>query len=308
MDERILVVDDEPDILHILSKALFREGYEVRSTSGGAEAIDLFRTEHFDLIVTDIRMPGTDGLEVIRQVRESDEETEIIVLTAYPSVDIAIQTLKHFNVYDFLTKPLKDIGYFMVTVDKALERQRLCRDRKEYTAKLKTLNKRLRQEIKGHKRTEESLRERESELDIKTKNLEETNAALKILLRKREEDKTEFEEKVLANVKELVMPYLEKLEKSGLNGRQKNFLEIMESNLNDIVSPFVHGLSDKYLMLTPSEIQVANLVKQGKNTKEIAGLVSLSPRTIESYRDSIREKLGIKNRKINLRTYLLSIK
>lgn len=308
MDERILVVDDEPDILHILSKALIREGYKVRSTSGGAEAIDFLRTEPFDLIVTDIRMPGTDGLEVIRQARQLDEETEIIVLTAYPSVDIVIQTLKNFSVYDFLTKPLKDIGYFVVTVEKALERRRLCRDSKEYTAKLKILNKRLKQEIKEHKRTEDSLLEREWELEIKTKNLEETNAALKILLRKREEDKTELEEKVLANMKELVMPYLEKLKRSGLNDRQKNFLGIMESNLDDIVSPFVHGLSDRYLMLTPSEIRVANLVKQGKNTKEIADLVSLSPRTIESYRDSIREKLGIKNKKINLRTYLLSIK
>ncbi|MDM8550986.1 response regulator [Desulfobacterales bacterium HSG2] len=308
MDERILVVDDEPDILHILSKALIREGYKVRSTLGGAEAIDLFKTEPFDLIVTDIRMPGTDGLEVIRQVRQLDEETEIIVLTAYPSVDIVIQTLKNFSVYDFLTKPLKDIGYFVVTVEKALERRRLCRDRKEYTAEMKILNKRLKQEVGEHKRTEEALLEREWELEIKTKNLEETNAALKILLRKREEDKAELEEKVLANVKELVMPYLEKLKRSGLNARQKNFMGIMESNLDDIVSPFVHGLSDRYLMLTPSEIRVANLVKQGKNTKEIAELVSLSPRTIESYRDSIREKLGIKNKKINLRTYLFSFK
>ena len=84
------------------------------------------------------------------------------------------------------------------------------------------------------------------------------------------------------------------------------FIDIIESNLDEITSPFVHGLTGSYLRLTPTEIQVANLVKQGKTTKEIAELLNLSKGTIDTHRDNIRKKIGIKNKKINLRTQLIS--
>jgi DNA-binding CsgD family transcriptional regulator len=129
---------------------------------------------------------------------------------------------------------------------------------------------------------------------------------LKVLLKRREKDKSGLEENVLLNVRELVMNYIEKLKKSGLDHRQATWVTIMESNLNDIVSPFVHRLSSKYLKLTPMEIQVADLVKQGKTTKEIAELLNLSKGTIDTHRDNIRKKIGIKNKKINLRTQLMS--
>jgi DNA-binding CsgD family transcriptional regulator len=148
--------------------------------------------------------------------------------------------------------------------------------------------------------------ERTRELRIKSENLEEMNTALKVLLKKREEDKNELQEQVIYNVKELIMPFLEKLKASRLDSRQLTLLEIMASNLNDIVAPFAKSLSTRYLNLTPAEMQIANMVKHGKTTKEIAETLFLSTRTIESHRDSIREKLGIKNKKANLRTHLLS--
>ena len=81
----------------------------------------------------------------------------------------------------------------------------------------------------------------------------------------------------------------------------------METNLKDIISPFVRDLTSKFLGFTPREIQVANLIKQGKTTKGIARIINLSPRTIEFHRDNIRTKIGIKNKKANLRTRLLSL-
>lgn len=154
---------------------------------------------------------------------------------------------------------------------------------------------------------EQRVEERTRELKLKTQNLEEVNIALKVLLKRRDEDKIELEEKVLLNVKELVVSYIGKLKQSGLDEKQRSYIEIMETNLNDIVSPFLHGLSTRFLKLTPMEIQVANLVKQGKSTKEIADMINLSARTIEFHRDNIRKKMGIKHKKINLRTYLLSM-
>jgi DNA-binding CsgD family transcriptional regulator len=174
------------------------------------------------------------------------------------------------------------------------------------TAELTRATERLNAELAERKRTEEALREREKELETKTSNLEEVNTALKVLLEQRDNDKEALKDKVLSNVNELIMPYVEKLKKDHLNPRQDTIVNILESNLMDIVSEFPLRLSSKFLSLTPQEIRIADLVKQGKTTKEMAELFRVSIKTIESHRDNIREKIGIKNKKANLRSYLAS--
>ncbi len=161
-------------------------------------------------------------------------------------------------------------------------------------------------DITKRKLAEQKLRERDLELDVKNKGLEEMNTALRVLLKRRDEDKAEMEEKVLSNIQELVLPYLERLGKCRLDVSQTSLVNILESNLKDIVSPFARELTAKYLKLTPTEIQVADLVKQGKTSKEIADLLNVSGKTIESHRKNIRKKIGIKNKKENLQTHLLN--
>ena len=173
------------------------------------------------------------------------------------------------------------------------------------TADLIKANRQLKEEIGERKQAEQALRKREKELKNKTTQLQEVNSALKVLLKKRDDDRIELEEKMASNVRELAFPYLAKLNKGKLPEKEKAFVNIIESNLKDIISPFVRSLTSKYLGLTPTEIQVANLIKQGKTTKDIAELSNLSPRTIEFHRDNIRNKLGIKKKKVNLRTHLL---
>ena len=156
----------------------------------------------------------------------------------------------------------------------------------------------------AHDELEEKVNERTTELILKTENLEEMNAALKVLLKKREDDKVELEEKMLLNVKQLIEPYLQNLKQTRLNARQVNLLDIIDSNLEEIISPFARDFTSIYYKLTPKEIQIANLIKQGKTTKEIADIMSLSVKTIEFHRNNIRNKLGLKNGKINLRSHL----
>ncbi|MEW6614523.1 MAG: PAS domain S-box protein [Thermodesulfobacteriota bacterium] len=162
-------------------------------------------------------------------------------------------------------------------------------------------------DVTENKKAERMLKQREADLQIKTKSLEEANTALKVLLKRREEDKTEIEEKMLANVKELVAPFLDKLKSTKLDRRQLVYIDILESNLKNIISPFSRKLSSTYLNLTPTEIQVANLVKQGKTAKEIAELMNVSTWTIDAHRKNVRAKIGINNKKANLRSYLLSL-
>ena len=162
-------------------------------------------------------------------------------------------------------------------------------------------------DITKRKRAEQALVDRERKLATKTIMLEEANIALKVLLERREEDRRELEERVVSNVKELVEPYLEKLKKGLLDKPHMAYANIIESNLNDIISPLCHALSSRYLNFTPTEIQVANLVKQGKTTKEIADIMNLSSSTIGFHRANIRMKIGIKHKRSNLQAYLLSI-
>ncbi len=161
-------------------------------------------------------------------------------------------------------------------------------------------------DITKRKQAELSLIEKRKELENKTHELEEVNAALKVLLKQRDEDKKEFEEKVISNVKNLVFPYIDKLNNSRLDDRQTVYLDIIKSNLEDVIASFLHRLSSKYSDLTPSEIQVAGLVKDGKTTKEIAKLLNSSTDAIDFHRNNIRKKLGLRNTKTNLRSFLLS--
>ncbi|MGD8337077.1 MAG: PAS domain S-box protein [Desulfobacterales bacterium] len=174
------------------------------------------------------------------------------------------------------------------------------------TAELAKTNARLAQEVEDRKRVEKKLRKREVELKAQSHHLAEVNTALKVLLKQREYDKKELADNVLSNVKALIGPYLERLQKSRLSTDQLTLINILESNLNNIISPFISRFSARNINLTPTEIRVANLVKEGKTNKEIAALLCLSKNTILFHRYNIRKKLGIKNKKINLQAHLLS--
>jgi len=153
----------------------------------------------------------------------------------------------------------------------------------------------------------DELQEKTIRLEVKKNSLEEINTAIKVLLKKREEDKIEIEKNVLTNVKELIEPYVEKIKKTKLDDQQGALLSIIESHLNEIVSPFTRKMSLKYLNLTPTEIQIANLIRHGSSTKKIAEIMHVSPRTIETHRKNIRRKIGLERKRANLRSHLLSL-
>jgi PAS domain S-box-containing protein len=157
-------------------------------------------------------------------------------------------------------------------------------------------------DITVRKQAEEMLEKREVELEAKTNELEDLNAALRVLLKQREEDRNELEQKVLSNVKLLILPYIEKL-KSRIDLKGSSYVNVLESNLREIVSPFAQKLSVKYLNLTNREVQIANLIKEGKTTKEIAALLNVSESAVNVYRYHIRRKLSL-TKKHNLRSYL----
>ncbi len=161
-------------------------------------------------------------------------------------------------------------------------------------------------DISPEKKNTANLKKREKELNARTRSLEEANTAFSILLRRREEDRTHFESSVISNISTLVNPYIEKLKNTPLDAVQTNHLHVIETNLDQVISPFVRDIGSRVLDLTPMELRVATLVKEGKSNIEIAAKLSVSKNTILTHRFNLRRKLGIKNKKINLRAYLLS--
>ncbi|MDD5711238.1 MAG: PAS domain S-box protein [Smithellaceae bacterium] len=157
------------------------------------------------------------------------------------------------------------------------------------------------------KRKEGELRRSEAELKRKSDRLEEANTALKVLLRNRDEERMDLEQKIMANVKRLVVPYIDRLRKSELNGRQNGYLDSLEISLKEVLSNFLGELTSQTGNLTPKEIQVANLIRQGRNTRDIATLMGIGCGAVNLHRNHIRTKLGLTRKKINLRSYLLSL-
>lgn len=154
---------------------------------------------------------------------------------------------------------------------------------------------------------QEALKDKERELSLERERLAETNTALRVLLKQREEDKTRIEETIYANVERLVLPYLEKLLTGNLTERQRTLMEVAQANLKDIVSPFLHSLNALNILLTPQEIEVANMVRGGRTSKEIAEVMGLSVSGVDFHRKNLRRKVGLTNSSRNLRSHLLSL-
>jgi len=158
----------------------------------------------------------------------------------------------------------------------------------------------------ARRKAEESLRESEEKLRVRSQELEEMNSALKVLLKQREQDRKEIEEKVHANVKQLVLPYIEKLKKRKF-GEDVAYLNIIEANLHGMISSLATTTSGKLHRLTPQELLVANLINDGRQDKDISEVLNVSIHTIKAHRRNIRKKLGLTKGKANLRTFLSNL-
>ena len=424
----ILFVDDEDVIRKSFQRELQVEGFQVTVAAGGEEAIGALEKGVYDLVITDLMMPGIDGFGVLKAAKKLAPLTSVIILTGYGDMTSAIDALR-LGADDFTLKPC-EVEELVFRIRRALERRTLLQmlsirnqrleeeikrrelaeqevvasearfrlaldsssngvwDRNLVTGEVyfgenwcRNLGYQDQAEIQGqtfesllhpedrervlalreaHLRGETSryeaeyrlrnkaggwqwilsrgqvvardaegkalrlvgthtditrLKKVEAELERaraglerrvreRTEELSKANIALSVLLKKREQDQETLAEQVLANSTKLVEPFLDRLKDSGLNEQQRELLDILRASIVELTSPFASGFSSKLIRLTPAEIQVANLVKLGKRTKEIAAIMHLSPGTISIHRKNIRKKLDLTHQKTNLQTML----
>lgn len=156
-------------------------------------------------------------------------------------------------------------------------------------------------------KAQHTLQKNEILLHEQAERLTESNVALKVLLKHREEDRKQLEDNVLANIRELVLPYVDRLLEAGLDAREQIMAEIIRERLHEIISPFLNRLASLKVILTPQEIHVATLVREGKTSKESAEIMLISTSAVDFHRKQIRKKLGLTSSGKNLRSFLLAL-
>jgi signal transduction histidine kinase len=137
MEKQVLLVDDEPGILKVLGISLADRGYQVLTAQNGDEALRVFHEARPEVILTDIKMPGMDGIELLKRIKEESPNTEVIMITGHGEMELAIQSLKH-DASDFITKPIDDEA-LDIALRRAIERLSYKKKLREYTENLERL-------------------------------------------------------------------------------------------------------------------------------------------------------------------------
>ena len=274
----ILILEDVPADAELVEEELREAGFKYVAHRVASRAAFNKELAEFspDLILADYSMPGFDGKAALKIVVDKHVDIPFIFVSGALGEELAIELLKK-GATDYVLK--NRLSRLVPSVRRALNELAERNERKKA----------------------------EYELELKSKSLEETNAALKVLLQHRDEDRKALEDKVVTNVKKLALPYIEKLKMLKLNENQLAHVRIIEDHLKDIISPFLRNLTIEHLDLTPREIQITSLVKEGRTTKDITDLLNISATAVDFHRKNIRMKLGIKNKKTNLRSFLLSL-
>ena len=328
INKSILLVDDEEIILASIAWVLEKNNFKVTTATNGREALDLLGANRYDLVITDLRMNGIDGVAVLKQAKILSPDTRVIILTGYGDVESAVRTL-HLGADDYLQKPC-NIEDLLYRVGRSFETQDLI-------VKLREQNERLKSEIALRKTIEEKLQEshanleqqvekrtkelthsldelksvldtlliKEKELNKKNRELHEANTTLSTILKRREREHNDIREDLAAQTREMVLPLLRKAQK-GATGYTKSYIETAKANLLDISSEHSHDIVLTNAKLSPRELQIVHYIRQDKTSKEMADILDLKVNTIESYRENIRKKLRLTNQKINLKKFITS--
>lgn len=157
------------------------------------------------------------------------------------------------------------------------------------------------------KQAEETIRLREHELAQKTSNLEEANTALRVLLRQQETARKDMEERFVSNTRHFIMEYLQRLKDTQLTPRQQQYIGIIEGHVRDMLSPFLQKMFVLSQLLTPQEMKVASLIRDGRATKEIADILRVTANAVDYHRKNIRKKLGLSGKRTNLQSFLMNV-
>lgn len=292
---RILIVDDEGASLEFLAGLLKQAGYAVFFAAAGAEALALLEKNSYDLVLLDIQMPGLDGFTVMQRLREYPEHraTPVIFLTGLTGPKNVCEAFDR-GAADYITKPFSE-REVLVRVELQIElkrhREKLEEKVGERTLALKETVKKLEQEVLARRETE--------------KLLERKNIALQELISHLEEEKKRIRREITERIETLVLPLAQKLETA--TPARPEQIRLLRQRLDEIFAPYADRLQSLRQRLTPQEFEIADRIRRGASSKEVAELMGISPETVKWHRSNIRKKLELEARGDNLQEFLAAL-
>ncbi len=293
---RILIVDDNITLTMELEEILSSSGYDVAGTAYTAdEAISMAKSLKPDLVLMDIAMPGKlDGIDAAGILREE---------LGIPVIFISIHTNK-----DFLerAKEVEPLGYLhkpfsCQQIEAAIEMAFSKMDREK---ELAAAYDKLEQQVK---KQSAELQKANALLKIQSVEVAHLEATASKMMEQLGGDKTQLEASMISQLTELFISLLQKLKDGVSDGSQECVVEAVETMLGNLITPFLTKLPNEYHAFTLTELRIAALLKEGRNSKEVAEILCLAPSTIIWYRKRMRRKLGIEDPKEMLVDYLPTI-
>ena len=305
----ILLVDDEEIIRLTVGNNLREAGYDVEVAENGRQACAMLDKKTYDLVLTDLVMEGGDGLQVLKKAKSVDLLCCVILMTGYGSMSSAILALRDGAV-DYILKPFEN-DELLFRISRCMQKRILQLELQKAEKELQKSHAALEKKVQDRTRSLqfEIKRNQETQLELEKKNHEITdrNTALRVLLEQQEKARRDLERTIMENLKKNLFPYLDLLQNKLKSRKEEMLVSIIKTNINEITSTFTQELPGAPLDFTPREVQIAELIRQGKSSKDIALVFNLAVGTVDFYRNNLRKKLGIRNRKISLRNYLLTL-
>lgn len=282
---RLLLVEDDPDFGAATNMRLSKRRFDVTLARTAEEALPQIENTDFDVVVVDIKLPGMQGMQFTKEIRKRSEDLPVLILTGYGTLETAQEAVK-LNVADYLLKPLETLDDLLGPVEKAAYSYRLVRENRRLVEDLKA-------KIEALEKSEKKYKSTASKLERRTIALQEVV----------ETGNKRLRDNIVANVKDVLLPAVAKLRRKAACG-QEGHLKLIEKNLKKITASFACMPSEQRLSLSSREAEICNMIAGELSTGEIAAALNISTYTVQRHRNTIRKKLGIVGRKINLATYL----
>ena len=317
MTHKILLVDDNCANLYLLETILKKCGYDVDSAKNGAEALELAKKSPPGLIISDILMPVMDGFVLCQQCK-SDERLKQIPFIFYTATYTDPKDEKFalsLGAERFIIKPQehKELERIVRHVLEDYEKKTLIPSKKPLGEEMEVLRqynevlfRKLEKKMVDMEQNTTELKKAEKQIQEQSKALKQKNIALAELLEHVTIEKEELTKKITSNLEKMVIPKLYRL-KDKLSLPQKRLFASIEKSIKDISSGFGMKITNKAIALSKRELEICSMIKEGYKNKEIAQELYLSVRTIETIRKNIRKKLKIRNKNVNLESYLKSL-